>query len=150
MLEANCQVLKLVFLKCLFFLWHLSSPISIMPRLRPLFLHRLFHKFNTPLLPILLRETRDVPSAVNELRWLREHVDERLSSQLTTCKERKLATSSLRQKRGRLLRSLCMRRGIWGEPLQYILGKEYFGPSRVEIEVCRGVLVPRCAANDGC
>lgn len=41
-----------------------------------------------------------------------------------------------------------MRRGIWGEPLQYILGKEYFGPSGVEIEVRKGVLVPRCAAND--
>lgn len=41
-----------------------------------------------------------------------------------------------------------MRRGIWGEPLQYILGKEHFGPSGVEIAVCRGVLVPRCATND--
>ena len=120
---------------------------EVMPRLCPSFLHSLSQRFNTPLLPILLRETRDVPSAVNELRWLREYVDERLPSHLTPC-EGKVAASRLRQKKSRLLISLCMRRGIWGEPLQYILGKEHFGPSGVEIEVRRGVLVPRCATND--
>ena len=85
-----------------------------------------------PFLPLLLRSCRDLPSVVNELRWIREHVE----------------TVALARKQNRLdrqwisfLRSLCMQRSR-GKPLQYILGTQPFGDLEI---LCRaGVLIPRC------
>ena len=91
-----------------------------MPRLPPHLLwtaHRI-----SPLLPLVLRGCRTLPSAVNELRWLREHVQE------TSC-----------LKNSRLLQ-LCQRRAR-GEPLQYILGSQPFG--ELDIKCRPGVLIPR-------
>jgi HemK-like putative methylase len=78
------------------------------------------------LLPFTLRATRDLPSAINELRWIREHVAE--------CK-----LSSPLRAREKLL-ELCKRRE-WGEPLQYILGSQPFG--ELEIKCRPGVLISR-------
>ena len=99
-----------------------------MPRLFPAYLRRLAQTRSAHL-PILLRETRDLNSAQNELRWLTEHVSEALPPGTRDHKQ--------------LLAGLVYRRGVLGEPLQYILGKEYFGLSGIEILCRRGVLVPR-------
>ena len=82
-----------------------------------------------PLLPRLLPTCRDLVSAGNELRWLREHV------QGVTGRKQSVVNSQ------NLLRRLCEQRGR-GEPLQYILGSEYFGD--LEIQCRTGVLIPRC------
>jgi len=84
-----------------------------------------------PLLIPLLRTCRDLDSARNELRWLRENVEEKAVSNGTSPQG-----IMVRQ----LLRRDCLERGR-GKPLQYILGTEYFG----ELELlCRpGVLIPR-------
>ncbi|KAF8427395.1 S-adenosylmethionine-dependent methyltransferase [Tirmania nivea] len=108
-----------------------------MPRLPPSFLQKLTRR-HSPLLPIILRETRDVRSAENELRWMREHIEKLVPN----------TDEDVQRKRNKLLRRFCVRRGIWAEPLQYILGNEYFGPSGVEIHVERGVLVPRPETAD--
>lgn len=80
----------------------------------------------------LLRECRDLPSALNELRWIREHVATHPHKAFDV--ENPL-TTELR------VANLCRRRGR-GEPLQYVLGTVPFG----ELEIlCRpGVLIPRC------
>ncbi|KAI9709131.1 MAG: hypothetical protein M1820_003577 [Bogoriella megaspora] len=83
-----------------------------------------------PLLVHLLRTCRDLASAKNELRWLREHVREPSVRRMIQSQRDETA----------LLRRLCERRGQ-GEPLQYILGSEYFGD--LEIKCQRGVLIPR-------
>lgn len=71
----------------------------------------------------LLPACRDLQSAMNEFRWLKEHVN----STASTSKEN-------------LLSRLCKKRGQ-GYPLQYILGSQPFGPLDVQ---CRpGVLIPR-------
>lgn len=114
-----------------------------MPRLSPFLLQKL-SRTQSPLLPILLRETREVHAAVNELRWLREHVDELIPIPETSAPLGDAYIRDVHVRRNELLKQLCIRRGKWSEPLQYILGKEYFGPSGVEIKVGRGVLVPRC------
>ena len=83
----------------------------------------------SPLLPLVLRATRTLPSAIRELRWLDEHVkQEDKSSKENTIRQR--------QK----LIQLCKRRER-GEPLQYILGSQPFGELSIK---CRpGVLIPR-------
>lgn len=79
-----------------------------------------------PLLPLLLRACRDLASAQNELRWLREHHN---------------AKPATRKNHGfTRLKELCRKRSK-GTPLQYILGTEYFG--ELEIECAKGVLIPR-------
>ncbi|KAL7936697.1 S-adenosyl-L-methionine-dependent methyltransferase [Trichoderma chlorosporum] len=71
----------------------------------------------------LLPACRDLQSAMNEFRWLKDHVN---STASTT--------------KGNLLSRLCKKRGQ-GYPLQYILGSQPFGPLDVK---CRpGVLIPR-------
>ncbi|TAQ87038.1 hypothetical protein B7494_g4629 [Chlorociboria aeruginascens] len=81
----------------------------------------------SPLLPLVLRGTRTLPSAINELKWLREHVDETLGDSCEVGRHQKL-------------RQLCERRSR-GEPLQYILGSQPFGDLVIK---CRpGVLIPR-------
>ena len=97
-----------------------------MPRLTPSFLHRAY--LENPLLPYLLRICRDLPSARNELRWLREHV------------ESSGDPSRLGVRVQRHLKRLCIDRGR-GRPLQYILGNQPFG--ELDIKCRPGVLIPR-------
>lgn len=97
-----------------------------MPRLVPKFILGA-HQQN-PLLPYLLRTCRDLTSARNELRWLREHAEPNITSR------------SLREKNNRTLKQLCIDRGR-GKPLQYIIGSQPFGS--LEIECVPGVLIPR-------
>jgi hypothetical protein len=98
--------------------------LILMPRLS----HSLLLRAKSPFLRLVLRGTRTLDSAVNELRWLKEHVQESLKS-----------PTYPRQSRQRLLK-LCQRRAR-GEPLQYILGSQPFGDLDVK---CRpGVLIPR-------
>ncbi|OCL12924.1 hypothetical protein AOQ84DRAFT_333450 [Glonium stellatum] len=84
-----------------------------------------------PLLTLLLRPCRDISSAQNELRWLREHAI-KLEQNVNT----RARVSGWRV----LLRRLVAERAR-GKPLQYVMGSEYFG----ELEIaCRpGVLIPR-------
>ncbi|CAG8937392.1 unnamed protein product [Penicillium salamii] len=81
------------------------------------------HRENS-LLPLLLKECRTIDSARNELRWLREAVQEKQS----------LPTKWSR------LRSMCRLRSK-GVPLQYLLGNQPFGD--LEILCHQGVLIPR-------
>ena len=113
------------------------------------------------LLPTLLRTCRDLPSARNELRWLREHAlalaqkhaqdhshkhapDHVHNHARPSEPSRARPRSRTRSRTGwpALLRQMCDDRGR-GKPLQYILGTQPFG----ELEIlCRpGVLVPRSA-----
>ena len=92
-----------------------------MPRLPPSLLVRA--RNISPLLPLLLRECRTLQSARNELRWIKEAVEE------------DVAGDGLKR-----IRDMCVARGR-GVPLQYLLGNQPFG----ELDVlCRkGVLIPR-------
>ena len=101
-----------------------------MPRIQPgLFRQaRSIDFLFTRLLPVC----KDPHSAQNELRWLREHVD-------------RLPSKSCARSKHRLLQELLCRR-TRGEPLQYILGSEYFGD--LEIKCRSGVLIPRLVRND--
>ncbi|KAF2097307.1 S-adenosyl-L-methionine-dependent methyltransferase [Rhizodiscina lignyota] len=101
-----------------------------MPRL-PYHLLRLTSK--SPLLQLLLRECRDLESARNELRWLREHA---ISSVQNAGGHRDERNDSWKP----LLRSLCVKRAS-GKPLQYLLGSEFFGD--IEVACKPGVLIPR-------
>ncbi|KAI9646507.1 hypothetical protein NHQ30_004500 [Ciborinia camelliae] len=96
-----------------------------MPRLSHALLLRAYNI--SPLLPLVLRETRSLSSAINELRWLREHVDKTINHRV-------------RNGKWRMLLKLCQRR-TRGEPLQYILGTQPFG--ELEIKCQPGVLIPR-------
>jgi methylase of polypeptide subunit release factors len=78
-------------------------------------------------LPSLLPICRDLSSAQNELRWLGEHAAE-------------VASKQGLGKESRLLQRFVNRRAR-GEPLQYILGTEFFG--ELEIKCRPGVLIPR-------
>lgn len=102
-----------------------SLPV-LMPRLPHSLLTKAYAK--SPLLPIVLRGTRDLELAINELRWLSEHVSSSSNAATLSSPERK-----------RLLR-LCRRREK-GEPLQYILGSQPFGP--LDLKCRKGVLIPR-------
>lgn len=88
----------------------------------------------SPLLPLLLQTCRNLPSARNELRWLKEHIDECLSSRFGDAKD---VPSDLRHK---CLATLVQRRAQ-GTPLQYLLGTQPFG--ELEILCKQGVLIPR-------
>lgn len=116
---------------------HLILAKCEMPRLSPNLLHRL--RKQDPLLPLLLQATRDPASAKNELRWLREFVDEQ--RQKINSSSIGLQTSNYKDmKWQRRLRKLCKDRAR-GKPLQYILGTEYFGD--LEIACAKDVLIPR-------
>ncbi|CAM1508261.1 Fc.00g051090.m01.CDS01 [Cosmosporella sp. VM-42] len=92
-----------------------------MPRLHPsLFQHA---KQLSPHIATLLPACRDLQSAVNELRWLKGHVDETKTHQ-----------------KAAHLKELCRKRGQ-GVPLQYILGSQPFGS--LDIKCRPGVLIPR-------
>ncbi|KAH8733525.1 S-adenosyl-L-methionine-dependent methyltransferase [Ilyonectria robusta] len=92
-----------------------------MPRLPPsLFRHA---KRQSPHLATLLPACHDLESARNELRWIKDHVDE-------TCKHYK----------PRRVEELCRQRGK-GVPLQYVLGSQPFGA--LDLKCKPGVLIPR-------
>ncbi|MCJ1247855.1 hypothetical protein MMC30_005070 [Trapelia coarctata] len=103
-----------------------------MPRLPTPLLHRA--RSISPLLPLLLRTCRDLPSASNELRWLREHVAALPKNTHYSI------FSPLRLKVLSTLHKFCLARSR-GKPLQYILGSQPFGD--VDILCRRGVLIPR-------
>ncbi|KAL7797663.1 S-adenosyl-L-methionine-dependent methyltransferase [Trichoderma ceciliae] len=71
----------------------------------------------------LLPACRDLASAINEFRWLKDHVN-----------------GTTRTTKQSLLARLCRKRGQ-GYPLQYILGSQPFGP--LDIKCRHGVLIPR-------
>ncbi|RDA95758.1 hypothetical protein CP533_5099 [Ophiocordyceps camponoti-saundersi (nom. inval.)] len=86
-----------------------------MPRIPPWLLRRA--KKLSPHVAALLPACKDLQSARNELRWLRDH-----------CKE------------PRRLARLCRERGR-GVPLQYLLGSQPFG--HLDIKCRLGVFIPR-------
>ncbi|KAF3770991.1 S-adenosyl-L-methionine-dependent methyltransferase, partial [Cryphonectria parasitica EP155] len=99
-----------------------------MPRIPPSTIRQAHHI--SPHAAALLPVCRDLPSALNELRWVREHV-----RQLTPpASSSSLWTEELH------VASLCRRRGR-GEPLQYILGTQPFGG--LELKCRPGVFIPR-------
>lgn len=97
-----------------------------MPRLPPSLFWRA--RRVSPGAVLLLPVCRDLPSALIELRWIQEHV-----------KEEGRTERRSNESRQRVL-SLCRRRGR-GEPLQYVLGTQPFGP--LDLLCRRGVLIPR-------
>lgn len=120
-----------------------------MPRLAP----SLFGRARAlhPHLATLLPACRELASARRELRWIREHV--------AAARERRRGAGDAHDEKGapqpqhtpRLrpkekdeaaaaVARLCARRGR-GEPLQYVLGTQPFGP--LEVRCRRGVLIPR-------
>ncbi len=106
----------------------------------------------SPLLPLLLRPCRDLTSARNELRWLREHIIATTTTIATTSlgKSSRRSTPSKRRWRGGALvllhlYKLCVQRA-GGTPLQYILGNQPFG--ELEILCRKGVLIPRLVCCD--
>lgn len=96
-----------------------------MPRIPPTLLRRA--RCIDHLLPPLLPVCRDLPSAQNELRWLGEHAAD--------------VASKFRHGDGKRLLLRYVNRRSRGEPLQYILGTEFFGD--LEIKCKPGVLIPR-------
>ncbi|KAF3000844.1 hypothetical protein E8E13_007070 [Curvularia kusanoi] len=84
-----------------------------------------------PFLPALLAPCRDLHTAQNELRWLREHVEK-------VANARRARGDTLAK--GALLGHLVRAR-VKGKPLQYLLGTEFFGD--LEIKCRPGVLIPR-------
>ncbi|KAF3000561.1 hypothetical protein E8E14_004574 [Neopestalotiopsis sp. 37M] len=119
-----------------------------MPRLSPALLRRA-HRIS-PHLRTLLPACRDIESAQHELRWIREHVSLSTPSKLPSSSSSLASASALEQqnvhqhmtatKHEAEVARLCARRGR-GEPLQYVLGTQPFGP--LEIRCAPGVLVPR-------
>lgn len=96
-----------------------------MPRLPPWLLRQA--RAISPRVADLLPVCRDLRSAQNELRWLHEHASK-------TCSSKRVHQFDS------LLESYVARRAR-GEPLQYILGSEYFGD--LEIQCRPGGLIPR-------
>lgn len=109
-----------------------------MPRLTASSIRRAY-RFHPSLVP-LLQQCRDWTSAQNEFRWIREHVEKLYHG------EGRIARSILppyaETKASAHLQRLCQARGR-GQPLQYILGTEFFGD--LELAVKPGVLIPRYA-----
>ncbi|PVI03903.1 hypothetical protein DM02DRAFT_669457 [Periconia macrospinosa] len=113
------------------------------------------------LLPPLLRTTRDLQAAVNELRWLREHVESdpkkaisnelRARSKYLKRSSKEAVSNGLRILHEQLKRNpkkaisrqvvRLVRERAKGTPLQYLLGSEYFGD--LELACRPGVLIPR-------
>ena len=84
------------------------------------------------LIPLLLRSCRDLESAQNELRWLRDHAVAATAKHPTNSHTQATCQSRLRR--------LCEERSR-GKPLQFILGSQPFGSLDI---LCRpGVLIPR-------
>ncbi|CAH0053246.1 unnamed protein product [Clonostachys solani] len=92
-----------------------------MPRIAPQLIRSALS--HSPELAALLPACRDLNSAFNELRWIREHVDKTVGFN-----------------RKRHLEKLCQKRGR-GVPLQYLLGTQPFGSLNIKCKP--GVLIPR-------
>lgn len=90
-----------------------------MPRISPVAIRQAHHI--SPYAAQLLPVCRDLQSALNEARWIREHVEERRG-------------------RDHEIAQLCRRRAR-GEPLQYVLGTQPFG--NLDMKCRPGVLIPR-------
>lgn len=101
-----------------------------MPRIRPKDILRAKSAANKSLLS-LLPICRDLSSARKEVKWMTEHA-------LTISQRLQGGTVHY----SRFLSDYVHRRAR-GEPLQYILGSEWFG--ELEIKCRPGVLIPRCA-----
>ena len=84
---------------------------------------------------LLLPVCRDLPSALLEFRWIEQHVESEIKHDGVTRKTR-VDPGWV----GHRILSLCRRRGR-GEPLQYVLGTQPFGP--LDLMCRRGVLIPR-------
>ncbi|EFX04663.1 mitochondrial n-glutamine methyltransferase mtq1 [Grosmannia clavigera kw1407] len=95
-----------------------------MPRIAPSIFWRARHI--SPCATLLLPACRDLPSSLAELRWIRQHVA--------------VSRADGGQPRRAIVQRLCRRRGR-GEPLQYVLGTQPFGP--LDLLCRRGVLIPR-------
>ncbi|KAH8663940.1 S-adenosyl-L-methionine-dependent methyltransferase [Xylariales sp. PMI_506] len=108
-----------------------------MPRLPPS-LFRQAHGIS-PHLRTLLPACRDLRSAQNELRWIREHVSS--TPALTAQRSQRGSRRRAGDEQEKAVARLCARRGRRGEPLQYVLGSQPFGP--LDIRCRRGVLIPR-------
>lgn len=128
-----------------------------MPRLPPSLIQRA--RSISPRLATLLPACRDLDSARNELRWIWDHVAAspsasthdsscppgksriaQLRSSETQVAASAAANTERRSNHERKVASLCRRRAR-GEPLQYLLGSQPFGP--LDIQCRRGVLIPR-------
>lgn len=83
-------------------------------------------------LPRLLHECRDLESAQNELRWMKQHVTKQITKINQGTKDPASQQNELKD---------YIRRRAKGEPLQYILGNQPFG--ELEILCEHGVLIPR-------
>ncbi|KAI0380791.1 S-adenosyl-L-methionine-dependent methyltransferase [Hypomontagnella monticulosa] len=105
-----------------------------MPRLPPS-LFRRAHGISPPL-AALLPACRDLDSARNELRWIREHV----ADIITSCAHNPESGVNVKRNEEALITRLCRKRGA-GVPLQYVLGSQPFGD--LEIKCRPGVLIPR-------
>ncbi|KAI0599171.1 HemK family methyltransferase [Biscogniauxia sp. FL1348] len=113
-----------------------------MPRIRPTLL-RAAHRI-CPHIATLLPACRDLPSARNELRWIREHARSTLSSGPYSSSSSSSSSSIRRHAKNAsedaLVARLCRRRAT-GTPLQYVLGSLPFGP--LDLRCRPGVLIPR-------
>ncbi|KAL1881919.1 hypothetical protein Daus18300_000973 [Diaporthe australafricana] len=98
-----------------------------MPRIRSKAIRQAYKI--SPHAATILPTCRDLPSTLNELRWIREHVAEL---------QRGRPPSPRRAEHQVAL--LCRRRGR-GVPLQYLLGSQPFG--NLDLKCRPGVLIPR-------
>ncbi|KIH95101.1 mitochondrial n-glutamine methyltransferase mtq1 [Sporothrix brasiliensis 5110] len=104
-----------------------------MPRLRPSLFWRA--RRSSPGAALLLPVCRDLSSALTELRWIQAHVDGPDTKTADAGRSRRRTTKGQQK-----VLALCRRRGR-GEPLQYVLGTQPFGP--LDLLCRRGVLIPR-------
>ena len=103
----------------------LTPNLPLMLRLRPSHTFKAAHSITDSLLSQLRPIVGDLPSAQNELRWLREESQKRASEP---------------DQQHALLEQYVSRRSR-GEPLQYILGSTYFAD--LQLNCRRGVFIPR-------
>lgn len=109
-----------------------------MPRLKPRLIIRASRI--DPLIVKLLPECREIESAQNELKWLREHAQ-------TVYAQRSKHFDATKPLGGWLsLFEGYVTQRARGKPLQYLLGTQPFGKLAI---LCRpGVLIPRVATED--
>nr|POF17585.1 mitochondrial n(5)-glutamine methyltransferase mtq1 [Quercus suber] len=103
-----------------------------MPRIPPRLIKNT--KLRDPLIYQLLPICRTVDSAQAELRWLRQYASQKAEQRSSSHSNAPL----------NLLHQYVNRRAR-GEPLQYILGSEFFGD--LELRCRPGVLIPRLSAK---